>query len=102
MPYFMDRLPRFDNAAQTNTMRSNIIFKSNGITPDKMRKCFNFSMDRSTCDLKAATRRVWVTAFDESLGPRQYAGEISWIFLKASESRTKKPLSAITASPSSK
>ena len=58
-------------------MRSNIGFKSSGITPDKMRKCFNFNMDLSTRDLKAATRRVWVTAFEDSLGPQQYAGEIS-------------------------
>ena len=94
-------LAKLHKAAHTNIILSSIGFIVNGITPDNILNCFNFKIILSTWDLKEATHRVWVAPREESLGPQQYAGEIKLTFSITNKSLTKKPLSAMTASPSS-
>ena len=66
------RLPWLHKAVRRNKMLSNIGFIVNGITPNNIWNCFNFKIILSTFDLKL-TSFIW------------------------SKSRTKKPLSAVTA-----
>lgn len=100
--YFIDFDCKLDSAAEIKIILSNIGFKTSGMTPDKIRKCFNFNMYLSTCDLKEATRRVCVVPLADNRLPWQNAGVIRWTFLKVRRSRMRNPLSAITASPSCK
>ena len=99
-PYFILLLHKLVKAAQTNTILSNIGFIKRGITPERILNCFNFKMFLSTRVRKEATRRVCVVPFTDRCAPLQQAGETGYSLLNVRRSQIRKPLSAVTASPS--